>query len=118
LKKYESKNNMNLIQIIMIIIGILLLFNYSFSFLNSKSSLDLFFSLPLFVILEGIFLNETYLSKQFLIACLSIIIFQGIIWMFAYIYLPFNLSIKFYAQLGFVFIMLLILVGKRRKFLK
>lgn len=109
---------MDLIRNIMIIMGIFLLLDFLFLFLNSKSSLDLFFSLPLFVILEGTFLNETYLSKRFLIACLGIIIFQGIIWMFAYIYLPFNLSIKFYAQLGFVFIMLLILVGKRRKFLK
>ena len=109
---------MDLIQNIMIIMGVFLLLGFLFIFLDSKSSLDLFFSLPLFVILEGIFLNETYLSKQFLIACLSIIIFQGIIWMFAYIYLPFNLSIKFYAQLGFAFIMLFIIIGKRRKPLK
>lgn len=102
----------------MIIIGIFLLLDYLFSFLTSKSSLNLFFSLPLFVILEGVFLNENYLSKRFIIACLSIITFQGAIWMFAYIYLPFNLSIGFYIQLGSIFILLLLVVGKRIKLKK
>ncbi|OEC84532.1 hypothetical protein A9507_01870 [Methanobacterium sp. A39] len=120
MKKYESKISIILIQIILIISGILLLFNFLFSFLSSKSTLDLYFFLPLFIILVGIFLNGIYLSKKFFIACLSIILFQVVVWILFYLYLPFKLSIEFYTQVGSViFILLLVVYAKNRgKFLK
>lgn len=117
MKKYESKFSMTLIQIIMIIGGLWLLIYFLFSFLSFKSILDLFFFLPIFIIMVGVFLNEIYLSKKFFIACFGITIFQVVIWILAYLYLPFKLSIEFYTQLGALIIILLSLFiqFKRKK---
>ncbi len=99
----------------MVIIGLTLLLNFLFRFLSTKSYLDLFLFLPLFIIVAGVFINKIYSSKRFFTACICIIALQIVIWILSYLYSPFDLSIEFYTQLGALILILLLLMHIKRK---